>query len=118
MDLGHLGVTVLLHAKCGWLPREAVGAARDLLGRVSGWPFEPGLVLLDNVDSFRLQLLGEKGAQTGQVLVVFLTLHDQVEVDDVEELFLEEVDLLQVHAADPRDVAILVEWVGVELVRD
>ena len=110
LELGHVHVRLRVV--------YAIGAARgDALTHVL-LALEPGLVFLDDTDRFSRQLLREKGAQTSGVRVVLLAVHDEVEVDDVQEFFLEEVDLLEVHAADPRDVAILVEGVGVELVRD
>lgn len=104
--LRHLGHVVSLALKLGHvhvrlLVVYAIGAARrNALTHVL-LALEPGLVFLDDADRFSRQLLREKGAQTRGVRVILLAVHDEVEVDDVQEFFLEEVDLLKMHTADP-----------------
>ena len=110
-DLRHLGHVVslglkllghvLTHVHVRLLVVYAIGAARcDALTHVL-LALEPGLVFLDDADRFSRQLLREKGAQTCGVRVILLAVHDEVEVDDVQEFFLEEVDLLKMYTADP-----------------
>lgn len=74
------------------------------------------LYILNNLEGLWLQGLSEEVFKAIEVLSVLVFVHAEVEIDDVQELFLEEIKFLQRDAANEADEGVQVVRISVVLV--